>query len=148
MSSATAINPCFTSFCRWPGVRVEGVQSCSAKAQGGREGNTFKILVFSPIFLLFCSLLFLSLFLFSSVGKEVGREWRMVRKDIGVHKGDRQLRSPRRLWSSGWALSNTVRGLVNYVYPPPLLLAQHAHCDNKGYRSCIPNGPLDGWGVC
>jgi hypothetical protein len=70
---------------------VEGVQSCSTMAQRGREGNTFEILVFTPIFLLFCSLLFLSLFLFSSTGKGVGRERRMVQKDIGVCKGDRQL---------------------------------------------------------
>jgi hypothetical protein len=68
---------------------MEGVQSCSAMAQAGRESNTFEVLVFFSYFLLFYSLLFLPLFLFSDVGKEVGREQWMVRKDIGVHKGDR-----------------------------------------------------------
>jgi hypothetical protein len=47
-------------------------------AQGGREGNIIEILVFSPIFLLFLSLLFPCLFVFSDAGKEVGREQRMV----------------------------------------------------------------------
>jgi hypothetical protein len=37
----------------------------------------------------------------------------MGRKDIGMRKGDRQLQTPRRQWSSGWALSDVVRGLVN-----------------------------------
>jgi hypothetical protein len=45
-SSTTAMNPYFTSFCRWPGIMVEGVQSCSTMAQGGREGNTLEVLVF------------------------------------------------------------------------------------------------------
>jgi hypothetical protein len=52
---------------------VVGVQSYSAMAQGGREGNAFEILVFSPIFLPFRSLLFSSLFVFLGAGKEVGR---------------------------------------------------------------------------
>jgi hypothetical protein len=70
---------------------VEGVQSCSAMARGGREGNTFEILVFFPIVLLFRSLLLPSLFLFLGVGKEVVRERQMLQKDIGVRKGDHQL---------------------------------------------------------
>jgi hypothetical protein len=70
----------------------------------------------------------------------------MEHKDIGVRKGDHQLQTLRRQWSSGWALSNIVRGLVNKAYLPPLLLAHHASCTNKGYKSCIPNGPLNGWG--
>jgi hypothetical protein len=70
---------------------VEGVQSCSAMAQGGREGNTFEILVFLPVSFFPCFLLFPSLFLFLGVGKEVRRERRMVHKDIGVRKGDHQL---------------------------------------------------------
>jgi hypothetical protein len=57
-------------------------------AQGGMKGNTFKILVFF-LFSFFHSLLFPSLFLFPGVGKEVGRAWRMVQKDIGVRKGGR-----------------------------------------------------------
>jgi hypothetical protein len=68
-SSATAMNPYFTCFCRWPGIMVEGVQSCSAMAQGGREGNTFKVLEFFSYFLLFCSLLFAPLFLFQTQGR-------------------------------------------------------------------------------
>jgi hypothetical protein len=77
-SFAAAMNPYFTSFCRWPGVTVEGVQSCSAMTKGGREGNTFMVLVFLlfPSFSL--SLLFPPLFLFLDAGKEVGREWQMV----------------------------------------------------------------------
>jgi hypothetical protein len=39
------------------------------------------------------------------------------------------------------------KGLVSYVYPPPLLLAHRASYNNKGYKSHIPNGPLDGWGL-
>jgi hypothetical protein len=31
--------------------------------------------------------------------------------------------------------------MVNYFYPPPLLLAHHASYTNKGYMSRIPNGP-------
>jgi hypothetical protein len=68
---------------------VEGVQSYSARSQGGTGGNTFKILVFLPISFFLLSPLFVPLF--SGVGKEVRREWRMLRKDIGVRKGDRQL---------------------------------------------------------
>jgi hypothetical protein len=72
-SSVTTINPCFTSFCRWPGVMVEGVQSYSAVALGGREGNTFEILIFFPMFLLFCSLPFPPRFSFLSP-REGGRD--------------------------------------------------------------------------
>jgi hypothetical protein len=68
----------------------------------------------------------------------------MVRMDIQVCKGDRQLQTLWRRWSSGWALSYAARGLVNYVYPPPLLLTHGTHCDNKGYISHIPNEPIDG----
>jgi hypothetical protein len=64
-SSIAAINPCFMSFCRWPGGTMEGVQSFSTMAQGGRQGSTFKILVFSPYFLFSRFLLFMSIFLFS-----------------------------------------------------------------------------------
>jgi hypothetical protein len=56
----------------------------------------------------------------------------MEHKDIGVRKGDHQLQTLRRQWSSSWALSNIVRGLVNKAYLPPLLLAHHASCTNKG----------------
>jgi hypothetical protein len=45
-SSAADINLCFTSFYRCPNVTIEGVQSCSAMAHGGRKGNTFTISVF------------------------------------------------------------------------------------------------------
>jgi preprotein translocase subunit SecG len=51
---------------------MEGVQSCSTMAQGGREGITFKILVFLPISF-FALSFFLSLFLFSR-HKEEGKE--------------------------------------------------------------------------
>jgi hypothetical protein len=70
----------------------------------------------------------------------------MGREDIVVHKGDRQLQTLQQWWSSGWAHSNAVRGLVNYVYPPPLLLTRQANYTNKGYKSCIPNAPSNGWG--
>jgi hypothetical protein len=40
------MNPYFRSFYRWPGIMVERVKSCFAKAQGGSEGNTFKVLLF------------------------------------------------------------------------------------------------------
>jgi hypothetical protein len=74
LSSVGAINPCFTSFYKWAGIMVEGIQSCSAMAQGGREGNTFKILLFLPIsFLLSLSLLFPSLFPFCR-HREGGKE--------------------------------------------------------------------------
>jgi hypothetical protein len=38
---------------------------------------------------------------------------------------------------------DVVRGVVNTVYTPPLLLACHASYDITGYRNCIPNGPHD-----
>jgi hypothetical protein len=58
---------------------VDGVQSCSAMAQGGRKFNTFKTLVPLPIFLFFfCSILFHPSFLFCpDTGKEVRIEWQM-----------------------------------------------------------------------
>jgi hypothetical protein len=62
-------------------------------------------------------------------------------KDVGVCKGDQQLQTLQRRWSSGWALPNVVRGLVNEVYLPPLLLTHYASDTNKGYMSCITNGP-------
>jgi hypothetical protein len=71
----------------------------------------------------------------------------MVHMDIGVHKVDRQLRTLWHQWSSGWDVSNAVRGSINYIYLPPLHLAHRASCTNNGYRSRIPNGPLNGWGV-
>jgi hypothetical protein len=37
----------------------------------------------------------------------------MMRKDIGVCKGDRQLRNLWHRWSSGWALLDGIRGQVN-----------------------------------
>jgi hypothetical protein len=70
LSSAAATNSCFMSFCRWPGVMVEGVQFCPAMAPGRREGNTFEVLVFLPISFFPLFLLFSSLFLFSRC-----REW-------------------------------------------------------------------------
>jgi hypothetical protein len=45
---------------------------------GGREGNTFKILVFFFLFSFFFALLSPPLFLFSCARKEVGREWWML----------------------------------------------------------------------
>jgi hypothetical protein len=36
-----------------------------------------------------------------------------VCKDIGVNKGVHQLQTLRHRWSSGWALSDAVWGLVN-----------------------------------
>jgi hypothetical protein len=60
-------------------------------AQGGRDGNTFEILVFLPISFFPRFLLFLSTFFFLEVGKEVRREQQMMRKDIGVRKGNHQL---------------------------------------------------------
>jgi hypothetical protein len=80
------------------------------------------------------------------MGKVLGREWWVGCKDVGLCKGDHQLQTPRCRWSSGWALLNVVRGLVIYVYPPPLLLTHHASGTNKGYRSRIPIGPPNGWG--
>jgi hypothetical protein len=71
------------SFCRWLSKMVEGVQSCSAMAQGGREDSTFEILLFPPISFL-CSLLFLSLFHFSR-HREGGKD-RMVDRAEG-YKG-------------------------------------------------------------
>jgi hypothetical protein len=37
----------------------------------------------------------------------------MVRKDVGVRKGNRQLQTLQHQWTSDWALSDAVRGLVN-----------------------------------
>jgi hypothetical protein len=61
--------------------------------------------------------------------------------DIGVHKGDRQLRTPWHRWSSDWALSDAVRALVNYVCLPPQFLAHHANDISKGDMGLTPNGP-------
>jgi hypothetical protein len=57
--------------------------------QGGREDNTFKILVFFPIS--FFTLSFFIPLSFYDTRMEVRREWRMEHKDIGLHMGDRQL---------------------------------------------------------
>jgi hypothetical protein len=89
VSSATVVNPYFISFCRWPNIIVEGVQSCSTMAQKGRGSNTSKILV-----LLLIPFLSLSLSVplsFLVIGKEVWRGRRIMRKDVGVRKGDHQL---------------------------------------------------------
>jgi hypothetical protein len=92
---------------------VEGVQSCSAMAQGGREGNTFEINVFFPISFFLALSSFCPSFFFLGARKEVRQEMRMVCKDIGVNKGVHQLQTLRHRWSSGWALSDAVWGLVN-----------------------------------
>jgi hypothetical protein len=91
MSYITVINPYIIRFCRWPGITVEGAQSCSSMARGGRGNNTSKILVF-PLFSFSLSLspLFIPLS-FSGVGKEVRRSWKIVQKDLGVCKSDHQL---------------------------------------------------------
>jgi hypothetical protein len=67
---------------------VEGVQSCSAMAEGGREGNTFEILVLHHISFFALSFFYPSFF-FPGIGKEVRREQQMVCKDIGLRKEDR-----------------------------------------------------------
>jgi hypothetical protein len=127
-SSATIINPCFMSFCRWPGIMVEGVQCCSAMARGGWGSNTSEI----P-------------FSFPDIGKEVRRRWRIIRKDVGcamvtANFNNPAVSQPRK---SGWALSDIVRGLVNRAYMPPLVLAHHASYDSTERGSHIPNGPHD-----
>jgi hypothetical protein len=66
---------------------VEGMQSNSAMAQGGRNGITFEILVFLPISF-FALSFFRPSFFFLGTEKEVRREWWMDRKDIGVRKGE------------------------------------------------------------
>jgi hypothetical protein len=71
----------------------------------------------------------------------------MMCKDIGVCRGDCQLRIPWHRWSSGWALLDVVRGLVNKVYLPPLLLTHRVSCNNERYRSHIINEAPDGWGL-
>jgi hypothetical protein len=38
---------------------------------------------------------------------------------------------------------DAVRGSVDQVYMPPLLLTHHASYDSTGYGSHIPNGPHD-----
>jgi hypothetical protein len=38
-------------------------------------------------------------------------------------------------------LPDAVRGLVNQIYMPPILLAHCTSHDNMGYGSCIPNAP-------
>jgi hypothetical protein len=43
---------------------------------------------------------------------------------------------------------DAVRGMVNQVYTPPLLLAHHTSYDSTGYRNHIPNGPHDCQGAC
>jgi hypothetical protein len=67
---------------------VEGIQSYSTMAQGGREGNAFEILVFLPISFFLSISFFCPSFFFLGTGKEVRREQQMVHKDIGVCKGD------------------------------------------------------------
>jgi hypothetical protein len=67
---------------------MEGVQSCSAIAQGGREGNTFEVLVHSPISFFFVLSSFCPSFFFLDAGREVRREQRIMQKDIGVCKGN------------------------------------------------------------
>jgi hypothetical protein len=78
-SSAANINPCFTSFYRWPSVTVERVQSYSTMAQEEGKSSSFRTLVFFPIsFFLYRSLpFFLLLLSFLSRHKEGGKE-RMV----------------------------------------------------------------------
>jgi hypothetical protein len=65
--------PMLHEFLQMAGVTVEGVQSYSAVALGEREGNTFEILVFFPIFLLFLPLPFPPRFSFLSP-REGGRD--------------------------------------------------------------------------
>jgi hypothetical protein len=79
------------SFYRWLDITVEVLQSCSAMAHGGRKGNTLEILVLLRIS--FFDLFFFrpSFFFFTGTEKEVRREQQMVRKDIGVCKGNCQL---------------------------------------------------------
>jgi hypothetical protein len=57
------------SFCRWPDVMGEGVQSYSTMAQGGREGNTLRDSDISSYFFFSSRFPFLSLFLFSRRGE-------------------------------------------------------------------------------
>jgi hypothetical protein len=145
-SSTTIIDPYFTRYCRWPSITVEGVQSCSAMTREGRGNNTFEILVF---------LLFLSLSL-SSFRPSLFFERREGGKERIADRAKRMLWYARETTSfnnpivsqprgkSGWALSDAVRGLVNYVYMPPLLLAHCASYNSMRYRTCIPNAPLDG----
>jgi hypothetical protein len=72
-SSTIIMNPCFVSFYKWLCVIVEGVQSCSSMAQGGRRSNTPE-LWYSPLFAFFSLSFPLSVPLsFSDVGKEVRR---------------------------------------------------------------------------
>jgi hypothetical protein len=52
-------------------------------------------------------------FIFLGTGKEVRIEWLIGQKDIRVRNGDCHLLIPWHWWSSGWALSDVVRGLVN-----------------------------------
>jgi hypothetical protein len=93
----------------------------------------------SPFFHAFS--IFCPSFFFPGAGKKVRTEWQMMHKDIGLHKGDCQLQIPWHRWSTDWALSDAIRGLVNYVYPPPLLLTHGTSYNNKEYRSRIPYGP-------
>jgi hypothetical protein len=77
---------------------VEGFYSCSAMAEERGRGNTFRILVFPPVFLF--SLLLSPYSIPSSpfcsgLGKEIRRKWLVRRMDVRVHKGDHQLRTPR-----------------------------------------------------
>jgi hypothetical protein len=89
LSSTATINPCFMSLCKWLGIIEEGVQSCSTMTHGGRKGNTFEILVLLAISFFSHSLLFRPSLFFLGTQKKVRKERRMVRKDIGVHKGNR-----------------------------------------------------------
>jgi hypothetical protein len=94
-------------------IMVEGVQTCSTMAQGGRKGNTFTI----PVFLLLISFSpFVSYFLFHFLSRfREGSTERVADGARGyrVCKGDYQLGTLWHWWSSGWALSDAVRGQVN-----------------------------------
>jgi hypothetical protein len=117
-------------------------------AQGGRRNNAPKI----PVFPLFPSL---SLSLSSSFRLslsfrhgEGGKEGTMdcVRGCKGARGRPPILITPRCLNRGGRTTGpsqDAVKGVINQVYTPPLLLAHHASCDSMGYGNYIPNGHHD-----
>jgi hypothetical protein len=146
-SSAAVMNTCFTSFCIWPCITAEGVQSCSAMAQKGRGGITIVILVF--LLFSFSSLSPLSAPLsFSFRSREGGKERTADHvKGYRVAQGQPPALTPATSAVKWLGPLRCSKGLGKLGLPTSLLLAHHASHASMGYRRCIQQAPR--WlGVC
>jgi hypothetical protein len=140
-SSAAVMNPCFTSFCIWPCITAEGVQSCSAMAQKGRGGITIVILVF--LLFSFSSLSPLSAPLSFSFRSREGSKERMAdhAKGYRVAQGRPLALTPAMSAVKWLGPLRRSKGLGKLGLPTSLLLAHHTSHDSTRYRSCIQQAP-------